>query len=401
MKKRFVMTTLALMLLTAAVTYGMAFYMSKQSYETKIGELNRRSEQYAKIAEVQGYIDKYYVNEYDEKSVTDGAAAGMVAYLGDKWSYYLTADQFADLNESLNNKLVGIGVNVAYDVDSGGILVYELFPDTPAEDSGLLPMDVIYEVDGVPVSELGYDAAVNKVRGEEGTAVKLSVYRESTQEYLTFNVTRENVQIEAINSQILTGGIGYVKIRNFDLNVDKSFAESISNLQKANVKAIVFDVRNNPGGALQSLVACLDILLPETELISAVDKAGEKTVYKSDAKFIDLPMAVITNEHSISAAEFFAASLQEHDKAEIVGMPTTGKGCSQVPIQLKDGSGIMLSTQKYYTAKGISLAETGGIVPDHKVELTKEEQTRFYKLTQAQDRQLQTAVDIVKAKIPA
>ena len=115
MKKRFVMTTLALMLLTAAVTYGMAFYMSKQSYETKIGELNKRSEQYAKIAEVQGYIDKYYVNEYDEKSVPDGAAAGMVAYLGDKWSYYLTADQFADLNESLNNKLVGIGVNVAYD----------------------------------------------------------------------------------------------------------------------------------------------------------------------------------------------------------------------------------------------------------------------------------------------
>ena len=128
---------------------------------------------------------------------------------------------------------------------------------------------------------------------------------------------------------------------------------------------------------------------------------GEKTVYTSDANEIALPMAVLTNEHSISAAEFFAASLQEHGKATVVGMPTTGKGCSQVPIQLKDGSGIMLSTQKYYTAKGVSLAETGGIVPDQRVELTVEEQTRFYKLTQAEDRQLQAAITAVKAKIPA
>ncbi len=400
MKKRYVMTTLALMLLTAAVTYSMTFYMSQQSYEGKIGELNKRSAEYAKISEVRGYIEKYYVNEYDENQLTEGAAAGMVAYLGDKWSYYLTADQFADLEESLTNKLVGIGVSVAYDVDSGGILVYELYPDTPAEKAGLMPMDIIHQVDGASVSELGYDAAVNKVKGEEGTSVNLSVYRPSTQQQLTFSIVRDAVEINAVSSQILSGGIGYIKISNFDLNVDKSFIEALANLQKANIKALIFDVRNNPGGALTSLVGCLDALLPEVEIISEEDKLGERTVFKSDAKEVSLPMAVLVNEHSISAAEFFAASLQEHGKATVIGMPTTGKGCAQVPIELKDGSGIMLSTQKYYTSKGKSLAETGGIIPDQQVELTQEEKARFYKLTQAEDRQLQAAIASVTAKIP-
>lgn len=401
MKKRYIMTTLALMLLSAAVTYGMTFYMSKQSYDNKIGELNKRSAEYAKIAEVQGYIQKYYVNDYDEAALTDGAAAGMVAYLGDKWSYYLTADQFKAFQESLNSSLVGIGVSVSYDADSGGILVYEVYDGAPAQQAGLQPMDVIYQVDGVPVAELGYDAAVNKVRGEEGTTVNLKVYRPAVNQYLEYNVARKSIQIEAVKSQILADGIGYIKIRSFDLNIDKAFIDAVENLKKANVKGIVFDVRSNPGGALQTLVKCLDVLLPECKIISEVDKSGEEKIFTSDANELTLPMAVLINENSISAAEFFAASLQEHGKATVVGMPTSGKGNAQQPIPLKDGSGIVLSTQKYFTANGVSLAETGGIQPDQKVELTQDELIHFYKLTQAQDRQLQAAIAAVKAKIPA
>lgn len=401
MKKRYIMTTLALMLLSAAVTYGMTFYMSKQSYDNKIGELNKRSAEYAKIAEVQGYIQKYYVNDYDEAALTDGAAAGMVAYLGDKWSYYLTADQFKAFQESLNSSLVGIGVSVSYDADSGGILVYEVYDGAPAQQAGIQPMDVIYQVDGVPVAELGYDAAVNKVRGEEGTTVNLKVYRPAVNQYLEYNVARKSIQIEAVKSQILADGIGYIKIRSFDLNIDKAFIDAVENLKKANVKGIVFDVRSNPGGALQTLVKCLDVLLPECKIISEVDKSGEEKIFTSDANELTLPMAVLINENSISAAEFFAASLQEHGKATVVGMPTSGKGNAQQPIPLKDGSGIVLSTQKYFTANGVSLAETGGIQPDQKVELTQDELIHFYKLTQAQDRQLQAAIAAVKAKIPA
>lgn len=399
MKKRYIMTTIALMLLTATVTYGATFYLSKQSYDNKIGELNKRAEEYAKISEVQNYIEKYYVNDYEESDLTDGAAAGMVAYLGDKWSYYLNAEQFAALSDSLNNKLVGIGVSVAYDADSGGILVYEVYQNSPAEKAGLLPLDVIVAVDGTAVSELGYDAAVNKVRGEEGTAVSLKAYRASAKQNLEFNIVRQNVQIESVRSQILDGNIGYVKIRSFDLNVDKSFIEAVQNLQKANVKGIIFDVRNNPGGSLQSLVKSLDILLPEGTIISERDKAGKETVFTSDANEVNLPMAVLVNEHSISAAEFFASSLQEHGKAVVIGMPTTGKGCAQEPIQLKDGSGMMLSTQKYFTAKGVSLAEAGGIKPDQQVELTEEELARFYRLTPKEDRQIQAAVAAIEAKL--
>jgi carboxyl-terminal processing protease len=180
--------------------------------------------------------------------------------------------------------------------------------------------------------------------------------------------------------------------------VDKPFEEALKNLLKANVSGIVFDVRNNPGGTMQSLVNILDLLLPEGRIISEKNKSGDMKEYTSDANEVKLPMAVLINEYSISAAEFFAASLQEYGKATIVGTPTTGKGSAQKPIALEGGGGLILSTSKYYTAKGVSLAETGGIKPDTEVPLTQDEIKRFYKLTETEDRQLQAAIGAIKNK---
>ena len=399
MRRKHLMTTVALMLLTATLTYCITLYSTEHKYNTLLSDLNQREQEYQKIAEVRSYIDKYYVNDYDEKNVIDGALYGMVAMLGDKWSYYLTAEQFASAQSSVNNKFVGIGINASYDEERGAVIVLDVYEDSPAEAAKIMPHDRIVNVDGFEVSKIGYDAAVKKITGAEGTAVSLTLEREGVSEPIKLSITRRELDVQAVKSKILDGNTGYIKISNFDANVDRDVATAIERLKKADVRGIVFDVRNNPGGRLDVLINILDPLLPEGIIIREEDKVGEEKTYFSDAKALDLPMAVLTNEYSISAAEFFAAALQEADRATVVGMPTTGKGVAQSHIQLKDGSGLILSVSKYYTARGESLADTGGIKPDKTVELTEDELRNFYLLTEKQDRQLQAAISAIDERI--
>ena len=399
MRKKHMMTTVALMLLTAALTYCITLYASEREYNAKLAGLSDREAEYAKIAEVRGYIDKYYVGEFDEKTINDGALYGMVAMLGDRWSYYLTAEQFASVVNSTNSKIVGIGVNASYDTDRQAVLVLDVYEDSPAEYAKIQPFDRIVSVDGEDVAKIGYDAAIKRITGTVGTAVSLTIEREGASFPINLSITRRELDVQSVKSKILDGNLGYVKISSFDANVDKDVASAIENLKKANVRGIIFDVRNNPGGLLQVMVNTLDPLLPEGIIIKEENKKGEATTHFSDANELNLPMAVLTNEYSISAAEFFAAALQETDKAEIVGEATTGKGLAQSQIQLKDGSGLILSVSKYFTGRGESLEDTGGIKPDIVVELTEEEEKNFYLLTEAQDRQLQAAITAVNERI--
>jgi len=398
MRKKQIMTTVALMLLTAAITYCITLYASEREYNAKLANLSEREAEYAKIAEVRGYIDKYFVEDYEEKDITDGALYGMVAMLGDRWSYYLPAEEFSAVVNSTSGKIVGIGINASYDSDAGELIVLDVFEDSPAEDAKLQPFDRIVNVDGADVSQIGYDAAVKKIQGVAGTVVLISVKREGAPNLITLSITRREIDVQSVKSKILDGNIGYIKISSFDANVDKDFATALANLKKADVKGIVFDVRNNPGGLLNVLVKTLDPLLPEGIIISEENKEGKSMTHFSDKNELNLPMAVITNEYSISAAEFFAAAIQESGKGKVVGTPTTGKGLAQSQIPLKDGSGLILSVSKYYTGRGTSLVDTGGIKPDKVVELTEDQTKRFYLLKDHEDPQLQAAIEIVKGQ---
>ncbi len=401
MRKKHFMTTVALMLLTAALTYCIALYAAEREYNAKLADLSEKETQYARIAEVRSYIDKYYVNDFDENKLTDGALAGMVAMLGDPWSRYLTPDQFSSVLASLNSKMVGIGVNTTYDEKNEAILVLDVFEGSPAEYAKIAPRDRIVSVDGKKVSDIGYDAAVKSVTGAVDTPVSIVIERDGVDAPINMSITRREFDIPNVSSKILDGNIGYVKISTFDTNVDKDAAKALDQLKKANVTGVVFDVRNNPGGSLTVLVNTLDPLLPEGTIIREEDKNGKVTTYPSDKNELELPMVVITNEYSISAAEFFAEALREAGKADIVGEPTTGKGVAQNNIPLKDGSGLVLSVSKYYTGTGKSLADSGGIVPDRLIELTDEEKKNFYLLTVASDRQLQEAMKIINEKVAA
>ena len=352
----------------------------------------------AKAAEVREIIETYFIDDYDEDTLADGAASGMVDATGDEWSYYLSADEVAAYEESMANAYVGVGITITEDAEAGGMRVEEVVSGGPAEEAGIRVGDLLLAVEGEDVLPLGIDGTRNLVRGEEGTRVNMHFSRNGT-EY-DVSVERRSIETPVVTGDLLDGSIGYVKIDNFD---ERSAAETIAfvkDLIGQGVEALLFDVRFNPGGYADELVKVLDYLLPEGDLFRSVDYAGREEVDTSDASCVELPMAVLVNEDSYSAAEFFAAALQEYEWATIVGSQTYGKGNFQTAFYLSDGSMVNLSIGKYYTPGGKSLSETG-VTPDVVVDLDDEQYALLYynALEQADDPQFQAAIDTLTQKI--
>ena len=352
----------------------------------------------AKAAEVQEIIETYFIDDYDEDTLADGAASGMVDATGDEWSYYLSADEVAAYEESMANAYVGVGITITEDAEAGGMRVEEVVSGGPAEEAGIRMGDLLLAVEGEDVLPLGIDGTRDLVRGEEGTRVNMHFSRNGA-EY-DVSVERRSIETPVVTGELLDGSIGYVKIDNFD---ERSPAETIAfvkDLIGQGAEALLFDVRFNPGGYADELVKVLDYLLPEGDLFRSVDYAGREEVDTSDASCVELPMAVLVNEDSYSAAEFFAAALQEYEWATIVGSQTYGKGNFQTAFYLSDGSMVNLSIGKYYTPGGKSLSETG-VTPDVVVDLDDEQYALLYynALEQADDPQFQAAIDTLTQKI--
>ena len=352
----------------------------------------------AKAAEVQEIIETYFIDDYAEDTLADGAASGMVDATGDEWSYYLSADEVAAYEESMANAYVGVGITITEDAEAGGMRVEEVVSGGPAEEAGIRVGDLLLAVEGEDVLTLGIDGTRNLVRGEEGTHVNMHFSRNGT-EY-DVSVERRSIETPVVTGELLDGSIGYVKIDNFD---ERSAAETIAfvkDLIGQGAEALLFDVRFNPGGYADELVKVLDYLLPEGDLFRSVDYAGREEVDTSDTSCVELPMAVLVNEDSYSAAEFFAAALQEYEWATIVGSQTYGKGNFQTAFYLSDGSMVNLSIGKYYTPGGKSLSETG-VTPDVVVDLDDEQYALLYynALEQADDPQFQAAIDTLTQKI--
>ena len=352
----------------------------------------------AKAAEVQEIIETYFIDDYDEDTLADGAASGMVDATGDEWSYYLSADEVAAYEESMANAYVGVGITITEDAEAGGMRVEEVVSGGPAEEAGIRMGDLLLAVEGEDVLPLGIDGTRNLVRGEEGTHVNMHFSRNGT-EY-DVSVERRSIETPVVTGELLDENIGYIKIGNFD---ERSAAETIAfvkDLIGQGAEALLFDVRFNPGGYADELVKVLDYLLPEGDLFRSVDYAGREEVDTSDASCVELPMAVLVNEDSYSAAEFFAAALQEYEWATIVGSQTYGKGNFQTAFYLSDGSMVNLSIGKYYTPGGKSLSETG-VTPDVVVDLDDEQYALLYynALEQADDPQFQAAIDTLTQKI--
>lgn len=349
----------------------------------------------SKLGQLEELIDFYYIEEADMTILEDAAADAMITATGDRWSYYIPAKDYAAYVETSENAYVGIGITITVAQDGSGLQVMEVNPGSSAEEAGIRVDDVITSIEGQDAAGMTTTDARDLVRGKEGTQVQMTLRRAG--ESLELHVTRRRVEVQVASGQLLEGSVGLVSIVNFD---DRCAAETIAvieSLMEQGAESIVFDVRNNPGGYAHELVKLLDYLLPEGELFRTVDYAGREDVDRSDAKYLDIPMAVLVNRESYSAAEFFAVALQEYEAAVVVGERTSGKGHFQSTFRLNDGSAVALSIGKYFTPKGISL-EGVGIIPD--VEIAVDEETfsdiSYNKLTPAEDPQIQAALAALK-----
>ena len=380
--------------IVAIVASLMTFYSVKS---TPAAQQNAQGIE--KLQELQSLLDQMYIGEIDQGYMIDMAAAGMVQGIEDQWSYYLPASEMQAYHDSMANSYVGIGITVARLEDGSGFQVQRVEPDSPAQKSGILPMDVIIGVDGVMVPDVGMDAALDMVSGEQGTDVKLTVLRDETQTEVI--VTRDLVLVEVAYGKMVTDQIGYVHITNFDSRCAQESIAAIESLMEQGAQALIFDVRFNPGGYRHELVKLLDYLLPKGDLFKSVDYRGREQVDVSDASCVEVPMAVLINGDSYSAAEFFAAALKEYDYAVTVGQNTTGKGYFQQLYNLSDGSAVNLSVGKYFTPNGVSLAEVGGLKVDIPVDVDQETAALIYgqMLPEQDDAQLQAAVAAMQEKL--
>jgi carboxyl-terminal processing protease len=317
-----------------------------------------------KLQELEAILDYYFIDEIDQAKIEDAAASAMVDALGDRWSYYMTADQYLSYQDVMANSYVGVGITVSAREDNAGIDVIDVIANGPAAEAGLLVGDVLVAVDGTDIIGKDINAVSTLIRGEENTKVKLTVERAG--ERKDFTVTRRKFETPVATYEMLDDQIGLITIENFDARCAQETIDAIKALREQGATALIFDVRNNPGGYKHELVDLLDYLLPEGPLFRTEDYRGKEAVDHSDADYLDMPMAVLVNLSSYSAAEFFAAALDEYDAAIVVGEKTFGKGYFQSTFQLSDGSAVNLSIGKYYTPNGNSLAGVG-ITPEVEV----------------------------------
>lgn len=349
----------------------------------------------AKIRQIEKTLDTYYVEDYDKELAEELMYTGLVAGVGDPYTYYLSADSLAEQVEKNSGHFVGIGVEI-YAGDDGYIVVSSVTPGGPAEAAGILAEDKITEVDGESITGKTAADVSALVKGEEGTDVTLTIFRESTGEVLEKTVTRQDIQVQTVSWRMMDDNIGYISITNFRENTHNQFKEALDTLEAEGMEKLVLDLRNNTGGLVKSAHEIGEELLPEGIMVYTMDKEGNREDTLCDDVYNDVPMVVLVNGNSASAAEILAGAIQDTGRGELIGTTTFGKGLVQRLFTLPDGSGLNVTIQKYYTPNGTSIHGVG-ITPDYEVELP-EEYAQQTNIPAEADTQLQKAVEVLSEK---
>lgn len=307
-------------------------------------------------------VQSRFVGDYDEQTLADGALNGLADSLGDRWSYYLTAEEYSALIQRRKNTYVGIGLTYTRLEDQSGLEVVDVTAGAPAEQAGILPGEIIRCIDGIAITPKTLQELVASISGEAGQELSLTV-EDLRGECREVTLVREDIEQEPVEYQLLENGVGYVRLKNFYQRSADSVEAAVKALKEQGAKALLFDVRNNPGGYVDQLTQMLDALLPEGAIFTERSKNGAVRVVESDADWAELPMAVLVNGDSYSAAELFAAQLKESVDAPIIGTQTCGKGYYQQALELVNDGALNLSTGVYTTGSGRSLIGTG-LTPD-------------------------------------
>lgn len=352
-----------------------------------------------KIQEIEDYIDTYYLYDEDKSAARDGMLSGLVASLDDPYAYYYNEEEYQALLESNSGTYCGIGVQVTQEAATKLITVTKVFEGTPAYEAGIQPGDILVSVGDMDISDMDLSTVVTYIRGEEGTTVDVTFYRSEDEQNHTFTVERRTIDSPSVTYEMLDGNIGYIQLTEFSENTYDQYMNAINALKEQGVEGLLVDVRNNPGGLLTSVVDILNEMLPEGTIVSVRDKDGNEQKYSSDAEqAISVPMVVLVNGNSASAAEIYTAALQDYGVAEIVGTKTFGKGIVQTIITLSDQkTALKITTARYYTPNGVCI-HGEGIEPDDVVELDEGLATKAI-ISKDEDNQFQEGLRILKEKL--
>ncbi len=378
----------------AAGGVGLKVYDVAEDKKESKNAVNDVSMEKAKL--IEEIIDERYTGEVDKELMEADMYKGMMISLGDPYSAYYTAEEYEELNTETTGAYKGIGVVMQMQMDTGMVKVVRCYEGAPGAKAGLLPEDILVQVNGEDISGLELSEVVDRVKGSKDEVAHLTVVREGEEDYLEFEVPLEEVNIPVVSHEMLEDNIGYIALYEFTEQTEPQYLEAFEDLQNQGMERLIIDVRNNPGGLLTSVCGILNDILPEGLIVYTEDKEGTREEIDSDGKNeLDIPLAVLVNGNSASASEIFAGAIQDYEKGTIVGTTTFGKGIVQSVLPLSDGSAVKTTTAKYYTPKGRCIHGTG-ITPDVEVELTKGLEQKA-ELTRQEDNQLQKAVETVKS----
>lgn len=378
----------ALAMLLAVAFVGGSFFIYKMSRDDKVVTMGTEK----KLETLRGLIDEVYLHsdEVSDDELKEFLIKGYVSGLGDPYSVYYDKEETDSLFESTEGKFSGIGVSITQDSETGAMTFVNVYEEGAGAEAGFQAGDILYKVDGEDVTGQDLNNVVAKIKGEEGSNVEITVFRGDDMEEYTATATRKIVEVQTVEHEMKDDGVGYIQITEFDDVTYDQFTSALEDLTGQGMTGLVIDLRNNPGGNLDTVCDILDLILPEGTILSTKDKNGEGDTYTSDEEHkLEIPMSVLTNENSASASEIFAGAIQDYGVGTLVGTTTFGKGIVQQIFPLTDGTSIKLTISEYFTPNGRNIHGIG-IEPDVEIEYE-------YDLENPDaDNQLEKAMEIIR-----
>lgn len=399
-KKKYILSIIAAVVITAVVSSSLTSFVKDNILIYFPSESDGVEN---KLKAVSTILEQEYLYDFDENQLGEQAIKAYVEGLDEPYTHYYTKEEFSSYMQNIQDGYVGIGVVVGVD-ENNQIVVIAPSENSPAYNAGMQPGDVITHIDDVKYSGDMINEAVSSIKsGKEGTAVKITVLRNN--ETIDFEITREDISSESVKGEMLDGEIGYLRITDFNMessngqhSTSSEFLDEFTALQNNGMKKLIIDLRDNPGGILDEACNIADMFIPEGTITYTETKDGERNYIYSDSEFTDIPIVILINGNSASASEVFTGALKDYGKATVVGTTSYGKGIVQNVYPFYDGSGISLTSSKYYTPNGICIHEIG-IEPDVVVEMPEEYENMYASMIEhEEDVQLQKAVEILKEK---
>lgn len=378
---------LAMLLVAGLVSCGLKMKDSGSGKDAVDGSTQK------KVSELKELIDQNYMGDVDEKQLEEGIYKGFISGLDDPYSVYYDEEETKSLYETTEGEYQGIGAVLSQNMNTGIITLVQIYDDSPAMKAGLKDNDILYKVNGEEVTGVELTEVVSHIKGKKGTTVEMTVLRGADNEEVTVTATRDTVEAQTVKYRMMDGQIGYVSVSEFDSVTYDQYQKALKDLEGQGMKGLVVDLRNNPGGNLNTVCDMLDLMLPKGLIVYTEDKDGNRQEASSDDENqFTLPLAVLVNGNSASASEIYAGAIQDYGIGDIVGTQTYGKGVVQQIFDLKDDTCVKLTIAKYFTPKGRSI-NGKGITPDVEVEYEADENNP------EADNQLDKAVETIKNKL--